>query len=262
MVLDPCTLGRPYHLLEDVLQDIKRRIDQSLHERFNLRRGTSFVVTELSVAAMRSRNAAVWRTYACNHGQISVRCDRGLLLTLLACHYGTSQDEAVPTAPAPETGAERRFAAQQHTALLAAFASAMLGDQAEPFLPSGDIPPGPGVRVLRMTISDRLRKVGGDVEFALDDTWLDHLFARLDSQHLRPAPDSAPAHVCIPVMMSVHLLSKNMRLDELLRIRPGDVLPVRLPDTVDVLVNTVRLYRAALAEHQGALWITSFEPVE
>nr|WP_261320244.1 FliM/FliN family flagellar motor C-terminal domain-containing protein [Burkholderia sp. AU32357] len=62
--------------------------------------------------------------------------------------------------------------------------------------------------------------------------------------------------------MSVHVLSKNMRLDELLRMRPGDVLPVRLPDTVDVLVNNVRLYRAALAEHQGALWITSFEPVE
>lgn len=264
VVLDPCTLGRPYHLLEDVLQDIKRRIDHSLHERFNLRRGTRFVVTGLSVAAMRSRNAAVWRTYACNHGQISVRCDRALLLALLACHYDTSLDEAVPNAPAPapETGAERRFAAQQHTALLTAFASAMLGDQAEPFLPSGDVLPGPGVRVLRMTISDPLRNVGGDVEFALDDRWVDHLFARLDAQHVRPAPDSAPANVCIPVTMSVHVLSKDMRLDELLRMRPGDVLPVRLPDTVDVLVDNVRLYRAALAEHQGALWITSFEPVE
>lgn len=262
VVLDPCTLGRPYHLLEDVLQDIKRRIDHSLHERFNLRRGTSFVVTEISIAAMRSRHAAVWRTYACNHGQISVRCDRELLLALLACHYGTSLDEAVPAAPARETGAERRFSTQQHTALLTAFASAMLGDQAEPFSPNGDILPGPGVRVLRMTISDRLRKVGGDVEFALDDMWLDHLFARLDAQYLRPAPDSAPANLSIPVTMSVHVLSKNMRLDELLRMQPGDVLPVRLPDAVDVLVNNVHLYRAALAEHQGALWITSFEPVE
>lgn len=262
MVLDPCTLGRPYHLLDDVLQDIKRRIDHSFHERFNVRRGTNFVVTDLSIAAVRPREGAVWRTYACDQGPISVRCDRPLLLALLACHYGAPLDEATLTIRGPETGTERRFATQQHTALLTAFASAMFGDQTQTFSSCGDILPGPGVRVLRMTISDTLCELSGEVEFALDETWLDHLFARLDAQHLRPTRDSPSSDVCIPITMSVHMLSKDVHLDELLRMRPGDVLPIRLPDTVDVLVNDVRLYRATVAEHQSALWITSFEPME
>ncbi|WP_193727244.1 flagellar motor switch protein FliM [Burkholderia sp. BE17] len=261
-VLDPCTLGRPYHLLDEVLQDIKRKIDYSFHERFNLRRGTSFVTSHFSIAAIRSRDASGWHTYTCNQGQIAVRCDRKLLLALLASHYDTPLDEVTLNAPGPETGAERRFAAQQHTALLAAFATAMIGDQAEPFSPCAASMPGPGVRILRMTVSDHLHNLAGNIEFALDDMWLGHLFARLDAQHQRPAPDSRPATACIPVTLSVRLLTKDMRLDDLLRMSPGDVLPVRLPDTADVLVDDVRLYRAALAEQQGALWITSFEPVE
>ncbi|WP_175885475.1 FliM/FliN family flagellar motor C-terminal domain-containing protein [Burkholderia sp. BCC0044] len=265
VVLDPCMLGRPYHLLGDVLQDIRRRIDHTFHERFNLRRGTQFVSTRIAISAIMPRDAAGWRTYVSSHGQIAVRCDRTLLLALLACHYDTPLDEATLAAPGPETGTERRFAAQHHTALLAAFAAVAIGDQVEPFSPSADTPPGPGARVLRVTIEDRPRQLAGDIEFALDDTWLDHLFARLDAQCPRPAPpapDGAPPGVSIPVTLSVRMLSRDMLLDDLLRIAPGDVLPVRLPDTADVLVNDVRLYRAAVAEQRGALWITSFALVE
>ncbi len=272
LVLDPCTLGRPYHLLDEVLQDIKRRIDHTFHERFNLRRGANFVTSHITIAAMLPRDAGGWRTYACSQGQVAVRCDRKLLLALLACHYDTPLDEATLAAPGPETGTERRFAAQQHINLLSAFAGAVLGANgangdaaAETFSPSADTMPGSGSRVLRLTIEDRSRNLAGDVEFALDDTWLAHLFARLDAQRPRQtasASDGTPANVRIPVTLSVRMLTKDMRLDDLLRMGPGDVLPVRLPDTADVLVNDVRLYRAALAEQQGALWITSFELVE
>ncbi len=265
VVLDPCTLGRPYHLLDEVLQDIKCKIDHTFHERFNLRRGTDFVTSHIAIAAILPRDAIGWRTYACSQGQVAVRCERKLLLALLASHYDTPLDEAALAAPGPETGTERRFAAQQHINLLAAFASAVMGDAAETFSPSADTMPGSGSRVLRLTIEDRSRNLAGNVEFALDETWLARLFSRLDAQRPRQpasAHDGTAANVRIPVTLSVRMLTKDMRLDDLLRMGPGDVLPVRLPDTADVLVNDVRLYRAALAEQQGALWITSFELVE
>lgn len=265
MVLDPCTLGRPYHLLDEILQDIKRRIGHTFHERFNLRRGTNFVASHIAITAIRPRDAAGWRTYTSDHGQLAVRCERTLLLALLACHYNTPLDDAALAAPGPETGTERRFAAQLHATVLDAFAAAVVGDPAQPFPPAADTLPAPTARALRITIEDRTRNLSGELEFALDEAWLSRLFARLDAQRLRPTPpasDGTPANVRIPVTLSVRMLTKDMRLDDLLRVNPGDVLPVRLPDTADVLVNGVRLYRAALAEQQGAMWITSFELVE
>jgi len=265
VVLDPCTLGRPYHLLDEVLQDIKRRIDHTFHERFNLRRGTNFVTSHIAIAAIRPRDAAGWRTYASEHGQIAVRCDRTLLLALLACHYNTPLDEATLAAPGPETGTERRFAAQLDATVLSAFAAAVIGEQTQAFPPVADALPSPTARTLRITIEDRTRHLRGELEFALNEAWLAHLFARLDAQRLRPTPsasDGTPANVRIPITLSVRMLTKDMRLEDLLRMGPGDVLPVRLPDTADVLVDNVRLYRAALAEQQGAMWITSFELVE
>ena len=184
---------------------------------------------------------------------------------MYSCHYDTPLDHATLTAPGPETGTERRFAAQLHATVLGAFAAAVIGEQTESFPPVADTLPAPTARALRIRIEDRTRNLAGELEFALDDAWLAHLFARLDAQRLRPTSstsDGTPANVRIPVTLSVRMLTKDMRLEDLLRMGPGDVLPVRLPDTADVLAGNVRLYRAALAEQQGAMWITSFELVE
>lgn len=268
VVLDPCTLGRPYHLLNDVLHDIERKINHALHERFNLRRGAHFVATQATITALLPRDAAGWHAYASEHGQIAVRIGRQLLLALLACHYDTPLDAATLAAPGPETGTERRFATQLHGALLGTLASAIApaAATAEPtFTAAADPHANPGARIVRIAIEDRKRDLTGELEFALDDAWLAHLFARLDAKRPRQAawqPDGTPAKARIPVTLSVRMLTKDLRLDDLLRMSAGDVLPVRLPDTADVLAGDVRLYRAALAEQQGALWITAFEPVE
>lgn len=262
IVLDPCTLGRPYHLLGDVLQDVQRRIDHLLHERFNLRRGTHFCATRAVIAAIRQRDTAGWRAYASQDSQLHVRASRQLMLALLACHYDTPFH--ADTEPGPETGTERRFAAHMHAALLGALASVVGDSEAQALAPAADTLPGAGARALRITIEDAARSLAGDIEFALDGAWLARLFARIDTQRKR-APitaDGTPAGRRIPVCLTVRMLTKDMALDDLLRMRRGDVLPVRLPDTADVLVNDVRVYRGALAEQQGAVCITAFEPVE
>ncbi|CAJ0819353.1 MULTISPECIES: FliM/FliN family flagellar motor switch protein [Ralstonia] len=265
IVLDPCTLGRPYHLLDDVLHEVQRCIDHYFHERFNLRRGTKFTATHIAIGAFRPRDAAGWHAYTSDNGAIAVRATRHLMLALLACHYDTPFDAAASADPGPESGTERRFAAQMHGALLTAFATAITGDRADAFSPTTDGSPSVGARVVRITIQEPARNLSGDLEFALDDAWLIRLFARLDAQRphaTTPVADGTPAGVRIPMQLTVRMLTKDMPLDDLLKLRSGDVLPVRLPETAEVLVGDVRLYRAALAEQQGAVCITAFEPVE
>ena len=265
IVLDPCTLGRPYHLLDDVLHDVQRSIDHYFHERFNVRRGTKFSATHVGVGTFRPRDAAGWHTYTAGQGQISVRATRRLMLALLACHYDTPLHAAVSADLGPESNTERRFATQIHTALLSAFASAITSEPADTFSPAADAAPGMGARVLRVTIQEPARNLSGDLEFALDDAWLTRLFARLDAQRPRATAalnDGTPAGARIPMQLTVRMLTKDLPLDDLLKLQRGDVLPVRLPDMADVLIDDVRLYRAALAEQHGAVCITAFELVE
>lgn len=265
IVLDPCTLGRPYHLLDDVLHDVQRSIDHYFHERFNVRRATKFSATHIGISTFRPRDVAGWQTYTTGQGQIAVRTTRRLMLALLACHYDTPLDAAASAELGPESNTERRFAAQIHTALLAAFANAITSEPAGTFSLATDTTPGVGARVLRITIQEPARNLSGDLEFALDDAWLARLFARLDGQRPRATAalnDGTPAGTRIPMQLTVRMLTKDLPLDDLLKLQRGDVLPVRLPDTADVLVDDVRLYRAALAEQHGAVCITAFELVE
>ena len=75
------------------------------------------------------------------------------------------------------------------------------------------------------------------------------------------ATPQAPLPNRLPLTLQARLLEQELPLGTLLDLHVGDVLPVRL-GLADVLVDDSRLFKAAVAEHQGKLCLTSFEDAE
>jgi flagellar motor switch protein FliM len=269
VVLDPRTLDRPFHLLDDFNRRLGRQIDRVLDRRFNQRHGASFAVGAVSIVPwLAAQDEALWRGVALPTGSIAVRVARRMLLAMLDCHYGnpgSTPDEAT----APETETEQRFGVLMSTALLDVLLDALIMC-VEPspdlaLLPKPCAPPQRGQQVIRVEIHEPSLGVADALDFALDDAWLSRLFesAAPARGSAVPAasfmPPDTPLIERIPVTINAQMLSHDLLLDELIHLAPGDILPVRLPATAEVLVEGSPLYRAVIAEQNGTLWLTSFE---
>ncbi|MEK6349363.1 MAG: FliM/FliN family flagellar motor C-terminal domain-containing protein [Burkholderia sp.] len=320
-MLDPCTLGRPFHLLDAFHQALQRRFARYLHARFNRRHGAALEVTGVSVVAAETEDGAPWRAFVAagddaDDGRIAVRIERGLLIALLAWHYG--DQPAAPAAGLPtETETEHRFGAALASALADEFAACVAPLAAQGCTPCPSalpVRPARGAHVVRVDIANRagrppvahdsgttdavpdvptdaaestdgvvgpteqapsagpvshaaLAAHAGAIEFALDDGWLERLFASVAPRRGQP-PTAAAADAGaaldsrIPIRLTARMLTRDVPLEDVMRMAPGDVMPVRLPDTAEVLVEGVCLYRAVVAEHGGTLCLTAFEEVE
>src|SRR5690606_26359293 len=97
----------------------------------------------------------------------------------------------------------------------------------------------------------------------LDAQLVDELTNRMTN----PAP--APTGVR-PINQSVHLpvkldcviASLQMPLSQVLALREGDLVVMRMRERCDVEINQEKLFRGALFEDDGALFLTSLESVK
>ncbi len=264
--LDPCTLGRPFHLLEDYLRRLVTHLDRQLQQRFNRRCDATFQLGNAGVVAFLPGTAdgGHWRGYRDGTGTIAVRVERTLLLAMLDYHYGETVRGQVPVDDAPETETELRFASALHLQFLDALSLCASGSAGHFAADPGALPRA-GHRIVRIEVAEATLGLSGTIEFALDEAWLTRLFDNVVPQRT-PASTATdarpPLQRRLPVRIEAQIVSRDVAFDDLLRLRVGDVLPIRPVSTADVLVEGVRLYRASVAEQGGMLCLTFFEPAE
>lgn len=264
--LDPCTLGRPFHLLDGFLQRLGLHLDQVLQHRFNRRCGARFRVGAASIASCMPGAAAgaQWRAYRNGTGALAVRVDRPLLLAMLGYHYGDVPGDVAAQAEAPETETERRFTGGLYPQFIEGLVACSGGMQGA-FVADAPASLRAGQRKVRFELHEDALGIRGRLELALDEAWLGHLF-----HHVAPArpplaasPETGqPLERRLPVALHARIASRDIAFEDLLRLRPGDVLPIRPITGADVLVEDVHLFRASVAEQGGMLCLTSFVPVE
>ena len=265
--LDPCTLGRPFHLLDDYLRRLVAHLDRLLQQRFNRRCDAAFHPGAAHVAAFLAGTGegAIWRGYRDDTGAVAVRIDRPLLLAMLDFHYGEATRAGSGHADeVPETETEHRFASALHLQFLDALSLCASG-AAGRFAADPVALPRAGHRIVRIELREQTLGLSGSIEFALDEAWLTRLFDCVVPQRA-PSPPSADARVPLqrrlPVRIEAQIASRDLAFEDLLRLRVGDVLPIRPVTSAEVLVEGVRLYRASIAEQGGLLCLTFFEPAE
>jgi len=66
----------------------------------------------------------------------------------------------------------------------------------------------------------------------------------------------------LPVRLDCVVASLQMPLSQVLALRPGDILPMRLLERCDVQINQQKLFRGAIFEDDGSLFLTSLESVK
>ncbi|MGC1548517.1 MAG: FliM/FliN family flagellar motor C-terminal domain-containing protein [Rhodanobacter sp.] len=266
-MLDPCTLGRPFHLLEDFNQRLGKQIERHLHSRFNVRHGATFAVTRVAITSfVASQGEGTWRGYRAPAGKLAIRLDRRLILAMLGYHYGDKSNMVRVDDTITETDSEQRFGIATGLSLLDLLVTSIApSEPSQTFTPEALHSPTSSKRVIRVTVEERALKLSGHLEFALDAAWVSLLFASVATGRAIAMPGTnarAPLETRLPITLSARMLTKEVLLDDVLALVPGDIIPVRLPETADVLIGESRLYRAVIAEHGGTLCLTSFEDIE
>lgn len=269
-VVDPRTLGRPFHRLHAFARQLQERYASYFERRFNRRYGIELAVTDAAILRSGELPAGEhWRQYRSPTGLISVALDRVLLLALLDYRYGgkeAAQQSAAVDDTLPETETEQRFNAMLGLDLLDVLVEGIRSAQQAP-APGGfrpDLASRPACALgIRIGLEDRLRGIGGALLLALDDAWLTQLLSGIAQKVGRSAPavHTQPLANKMQIALTARLLSMEMTLGDVLDIRPGDVIPVSIGDA-EVLVGDSRLFTAAVAEHNGKLWLTSFADQE
>ncbi|AIO69612.1 surface presentation of antigens family protein [Burkholderia oklahomensis] len=190
-----------------------------------------------------------------------------------ASHSGTAEAsvgnaEAASIAEAAETATERRFARKIATNLVRVTThcidpAAMRADDAP--IPRAAAHSRHPVLFVACDVEDALRRTVGKIQFALDEGWQQRLFAGLTAGQRRGAParkQPRPLAGALRIRLTAQLMERRIPFGDLLHLKPGSVLPVRLHANARVLAGDSQLYSASIVEHNGKLCLTSFEPTE
>lgn len=264
-VLDPRTLGRPFHQLQDFTARLGEALGRYFFQRFNRRYGCAFSVGGVRLQLAQTPPGMQWCSYRTAGGQISVALKRSLLLTLLDYRYGGNGELPPGAESSPETESELRL-----LDLLGRELAALLQQSIQPEAAATDAgplllqPPAAGSQLLQITLHENTRQLSGMLWLALDERWLSQLLASVAPRQLPSPtePTTLPLGRQLQLRLHAQLLELQLPLGELLALRPGDTLPVRLPPLARVQVDDAHLFDAAVAEHDGKLWLTSFQDVE
>jgi flagellar motor switch protein FliM len=276
-------------------EQIRGDLTSLVRDRLNRRYQASFEIVDVTLSATSPAHAAVrWVPYASAAGCMGFAIDRSLLLCILAYRYGVPDVRAISTENEPaqsraeetpvwterETTTEERLAGMLGRELVTAVGQRVLalGRQNEK---TPQPPPASslftegtvnvsaqGGWVLEAHVVERARKAEGTLRVLLDEAWSTSLLQGLAPVRKRPANQAGvksaggqPIGAQLQVSLTARLLEKQVTVGTLLDMCPGDVIPISLGAS-DVLIGDSRLFRATVTEHQGKLWLTSFENVE
>ena len=259
-VLDPRTLGRPVHLLPRFAEQLAETLGEMFRIQ-NRRYRVQYSVGAITVLPLGATTGR-WLAGDTADGRVACQIERGLVLSLMAQRYGADGSDSDTGALPPETATEERLQALLSQQLLTRALQLVDGSEAPALLPTQQPQLGAGSWVVEVAVHEATRTLDTRLRLVLEPQLIDKLLKRLavglpPRQDLAPKPDSRPLAKRLTLKIEARLLEQVMPLGQVLDLRPGDLVPIRLK-TTDVLVDGSRLFTASVAEHQGKLCLTSF----
>jgi flagellar motor switch protein FliM len=272
LVLDPCLLGRPVHLLPQFAARLQDDLDAAMQGPARRYWG-GWRLDSVEFGRAPQDTGLRWMAAMGALGTVSVAFERGLLLTLLERRYGGRSAAATPRDPGSErvTATEERLVVvltQQMVDLLyARVADSVAMEVAPKPVPAGAVCtstiPGKSAWTVCATVRDAAGSQG-KFWIAPDQALMAAILGSLRPEQPRALAvrgPSEPLSSKLQVKLDGRLVSKEITLGALFDLKVGDVIPVSV-GRADVLLDEARLFTAAVAEHKGKLCLTSFEDAE
>jgi flagellar motor switch protein FliM len=196
-------------------------------------------------------------------GKVGFAMDRSLLSEVLECYYG---GVGLPSQENPPVSiSEQRMRSRLGIDVAQIFVRALLAGETV-----GDLNTWENAYeevqweyMVEFQYHSHITNKQSSLFIYLDTQLVDELTNRMASP--TPAPTGvSPINqiINLPVRLNCVIAALQMPLSQVLALAPGDLVMMRMRDRCDVEINQQKLFRGALFEEDGALFLTSLESVK
>tara|TARA_R110000868_G_scaffold410008_3_gene696857 strand:- start:6883 stop:7722 length:840 start_codon:yes stop_codon:yes gene_type:complete len=259
--LKPQKLGRHYHKIPMYIRELSSKHPRVISDYFLRNYRINLELNKVMVHEQRSEAAEC--IYRSALGKVGFSIDRALLTEALECYYGGTSLPSHDTPPISTS--EQRMRSRLGIDIAQIFARSILAGAT-----FGDLKPYENAYVetlweyiAEFQYTSHITGVSSSIFIYLDTHLVDELTSRLthpSTSQLIGNPVEQIKH--LPVQLDCVIASLQMPLSQVLDLRLGDILMVRLLERCDVQINQQKLFRGAILEDDGSLLLTSLESVK
>jgi len=258
--LKPQKLGRHYHKIPQYIKEVSAKYPRIISDYFLRNYRINLELHTVEVHEERSESAEC--IYKSLFGKFGFSIERPLLSEALECYYGGA---GLPSQDTPISTSEQRMRLRLGQDIAQIFARALLSGASVGKLEKheNDFDQAVWEYVAEFRYTSHISGGRSSIFLYLDTQLVDELTARLAAPSHGPQVVDPERHIQqLPVRLECVVAALQMPLSQVLGLRPGDILPVRLQERAEVRINQQKLFRGAIFEEDGALFLTSLESVK
>ncbi|MDF3933858.1 FliM/FliN family flagellar motor switch protein [Pseudomonas citronellolis] len=259
--LQPHKLGRHYHRVPQYIREIANKHPRIISDYFLRNYRINLELQKVDVQETSPRPAEC--IFRCPTGKVGFAIDRPLLTEALECYYGGTSLPSHDTPPISTS--EQRMRRRLGVDVSQLFArSLLLGDTFGELTPhDNDYELVHWEYVAQFQFLSHITGSQASLFIYLDAELADELTTRLAGPPPARLNGNPTQHLLhLPVRLDCVIAALQMPLSQALELRPGDILPIRLLERSEVMVNQQKLFRGTLFEEDGGLFLTSLESVK
>ena len=259
--LKPHKLGRHYHKIPQFIHEISNKYPRVISDYFLRNYRINLELIRVQVHEQRATDAeCIYRSIL---GKVGFAMDRTLLAEVLECYYGGI---GLPNQEAPPVSiSEQRMRSRLGIDVAQIFAQSLLAGET-----FGDLKPWENAYeetlweyIAEFQYHSHITGKQSSLFIYLDTQLVDELTSRMASP--LPAPTGiSPVNqiIHLPVKLNCVVAAMQMPLSQVLALQVGDIVMMRMRERCDVEINQEKLFRGAMFEDDGALFLTSLESVK
>ena len=260
--LKPHKLGRHYHKIPQFIHEISNKYPRVISDYFLRNYRINLELTRVQVHEQRATDAEC--IYRSALGKVGFAMDRSLLAEVLECYYGGI---SLPNQDAPPVSiSEQRMRCRLGIDVAQIFAQSVLAGET-----FGDLKPWENAYeetqweyIAEFQYHSHITGKQSSLFIYLDTQLVDELTSRMAASPT-PAPTGiSPINqiIHLPVRLNCVVAALQMPLAQVQALQVGDIVMMRMRERCDVTINQEKLFRGALFEDEGALFLTSLESVK
>lgn len=259
--LKPQKLGRHYHKIPMYIKDLSSKHQRVISDYFLRNYRINLELNKVVVHEQRNEPAEC--VYRSPLGKIGFSIHRPLLSEALECYYGGT---SLPSHEShPISTSEQRMRSRLGIDIAQIFARSILAGATFGVLAPYENAYDETVweYVAELQFVSHITATQSSIFIYLDTQLVDELTSRLANTSTAQLSGNPIDQIKnLPVHLDCVITSMQIPMSQLLNLGLGDILMVRLLERCDVQINQQKLFRGAVFEQDGSLFLTSLESVK
>lgn len=266
--LDGNRLGRPYHRLPNVFNSKFDIIDLRLGNWFLKKHRANIQLKNMSFKMDVGNKSA--ELLSSPIGNVGFDIDRALLLTLLDKFYGMENSLERESSASVLTKTEQRLKSRMAIEIITLLFNSDSLNLPLPVKPNSN---GIQTRWAWQAIFSLGEEEGTSFSLLLDDAHTDHILNMLRKHDKHQAHEGrshekslsvesiAAAVSTLPMNLKIKVAELSLNVATLATLRPGDILPVSLPESFPIFIGSAQLFTGLIVEDHDRLMLSDIKEI-